>query len=79
MAIKRTISFAEDTLESLEQLVPKYKRSSFVNSAVVDALRQRAKEKAIENFPRVKGDGKPVVEILQDIRQQESDKFIDKQ
>ena len=81
MAVKRTISFAEDTLENLEQLVPKSKRSSFVNSAVVDALRQVAKEKAVdvlENFVRVEAGGKPVVETLREIRQQESGRLVGK-
>ncbi|MBF0380726.1 MAG: hypothetical protein HQL69_06900 [Magnetococcales bacterium] len=81
MAVKRTISFAEGTLKSLEELVPKHNRSSFVNNAVAYALELVAKEKAIDalySFPRVKGDGKPVVEVLQDIRKLESDKSVDK-
>lgn len=81
MPTQQTILFPDTTLKSLEQLVPESKRSEFINNAILDALQQISKEKAIkalEKFPRAKGTGKSVVETLQEIRQQESDKLTNK-
>lgn len=79
MPVETTISFSESTFDALGQVVPKSRMSSFVDHAVVEALRQVAKEKAIEaleNFPRVKSSGKPVVETLRDVRKQESSRLM---
>lgn len=73
--VKRTISFSDSTLLHLEDLVPKSKRSRFVDQAVSDALLQIAKEQALDNlsnFARTTASGKNVVDTLADIRQTES-------
>ena len=75
MLAQSTILVPDTTLKTLEQLVPESKRSEFINVAIIQALQQISKEKtieALEKFPRVKGTGKPVVETLQEIRQQKN-------
>jgi len=77
-SVKRTISFSDTTLEALIKSVPKSKRSKFVDNAVIYALHQLARKKAleaVENFKRIRPDGRSVVETLRDIRKEESDKF----
>ncbi len=78
MLVKRVISFSEETLEALKERVPKSQRSKFVNSAVVSALRQVAKEKAIdalENHQKTDSSGDSVVETLREIRSKESNRL----
>ena len=81
MSTQSTVFIPDTTFKSLEQLVPEPKRLAFINNAIIEALQQISKERAIDalaNFPRVKGTGKSVVETLQEIRQQESDKLTNK-
>lgn len=77
-SVKRTISFTNTTIEALTESVPKSKRSKFVDNAVIQALQQLAKQKALdalENFQRFPAGDKSVVETLREIRQSESDKI----
>lgn len=78
MSVKRTFSFSDTNLELLEQLIPKSKRSRFVNMALANAIEQKTKELALstlENFDRVPSFGKPVEDTLIELRQQESDRL----
>ena len=75
MSKKRTIFLSETTLEALEELVPKAKMSKFVDNVVIEALRQLAKERALdalEHFDKLEAGGKSVVDTLRDIRREEA-------
>ncbi len=79
MSTKRTFSFSKQNLDQLEQLVPKSKRSRFVDSALAKAIEQATKEKALEvleSFQRVESSGNSVVETLREIRQNESERLV---
>ncbi len=79
MSVKRTISFSEATLEKLEDLVPKYKRSSFVDDAVIHALQQVAKEKALnllEKSEKMDASGPSTVEAQRETREIESERLV---
>ncbi len=78
MSVKRSITFDETTSEKLDDLVPKSRRSKFVDRAVNDALKKVAKQKAIdalENAQKISSTGKSVVESLQNIRKTESERL----
>ncbi len=75
---KRTISFSETTLETLDELVPKSKRSRFIDRAVVKELQQAAKLKALDalqNMDRFEVTGDSIVETVRKIRQEESERL----
>ena len=79
MPIQTIISFPETTFEELKRLVPETKRSDFINNAIVDALQQISKERAIDALQKSQIDApvkKSSVEILRDIRKEESERLI---
>ena len=79
MLTKRTFSLSEDNVIQLEALVPKSKRSRFVDNAVAKAIEQATKEQAVEalkNFKRFEIKGKGVVETIREIRQSEVDNVV---
>ena len=78
MSIKKTYSFSEENIEKLEQLIPKSKRSRFLDSSLARAIEEETKANAlkeIEAFKRIKTNGDSVTEILRQIRQNESDRL----
>ena len=78
MYIKKTYSFSEENIEQLEQLVPKSKRSRFLDSALARAIEEETKAnalKALEAFKRIKTNGDSVTETLRQIRQNESSRL----
>ena len=79
---KRTISFSEDTLNTLDELIPKSKRSRFVDRAVVKELQQAAKQQALDalrNIKRFDVQGESIVDTVRSIRQSESQRLDHKQ
>ena len=79
MLTKRTFSLSEDNIMQLEALVPKSKRSRFVDNAVANAIKQATKEQALEaikNFPRITVKGQSSVAMVREIRQNEVDNLI---
>lgn len=79
---KRTISFSEDTLDTLDELIPRSKRSRFVDRAVVKELQQAAKKQALDalrNIKRFDIQGDSVVDTVRTIRQTESQRLDIKQ
>ena len=79
---KRTISFSEHTLETLDELVPKSKRSRFIDRAVVKALQKVAKQHALDtlqNMKKYEVTGDSVVETVRQIRKDESQRLEHKQ
>ena len=80
VSIENDISFADATLKALKDNIPVSQRSEFVNRAIIKALNDLKKEKALlalESFRKQYPDGKPVVETLREIRQQEVDKLFE--
>lgn len=79
MLTKRTFSLSEDNIVQLEALVPKSKRSRFVDSAVAEAIKQATKEQAVEalkNFKKFEIKGKSIVETIREVRQSEVDNLV---
>lgn len=79
LTIKKTFSLPVDTMQSLEWLVPKSKRSRFVNRALAEAIKKLQKQKSIqeiENFQAMSTTGKPITDTLQEIRQNETSRLI---
>jgi hypothetical protein len=75
---KRTISFSEDTLETLDELVPKSKRSRFIDRAVIKELQQVAKQNALDalqNMKKFDVTGDSIVETVRKIRKEESQRL----
>jgi len=73
MATVKSFSLPDEAVTILEQ-IPKRERSEFVTLAILEAAKQRVKQNAVEaiqNFQRFDtDDGKSVVEVLRDIRQE---------
>lgn len=79
MSVRKTISFSESTSQALDDLVPKDKRSEFIERAVGEALQQVAKERALdalESCNKMQATGLSVVEALRKVRQEESDRLV---
>lgn len=69
--VRAAFTIAAPVKEELEAVVPKSKRSQFVEQAIAAALLKEAKRKAlaaIDNAPCVGTDGKDSVAVLSDIR-----------
>lgn len=78
MSIKKTYSFSEENITQLEQLVPKSKRSRFLDSALARAIEEEVKIsalKTLESFKRIKTEGDSVTETLRQIRQNEANRL----
>ena len=78
MTTKRTFSLPDDTLEQFEALVPKSKRSRFVNAALISALQQKAKEQALlalEQMSKPAITGEDIVKTIQQNRQESADRL----
>jgi len=73
MATVKSFSLPDEAVTVLEQ-IPKRERSEFVTLAILEAAKQKVKQKAVEaiqNFQRFEtDDDKSVVEVLRDIRQE---------
>jgi hypothetical protein len=73
MATVKSFSLPDEAVTVLEQ-IPKRERSEFVTLAILEAAKQKVKQKAVEaiqNFQRFDtDDDKSVVEVLRDIRQE---------
>lgn len=79
---KRTISFSEDTLETLDELVPRSKRSRFIDRAVIKELQQVAKQQALDvlqNMKKFDVTGDSIVETIRKIRKEEFQRLDRKQ
>lgn len=79
LTVKKTFSLPADTMQTLEWLVPKSKRSRFVNHALSEAIKKLKKQQsmqAIEHFKAVKTTWKSVTETLRNIRDNESKRLI---
>jgi hypothetical protein len=75
---KRTISFSEDTLETLDELVPKFKRSRFIDRAVIKEIQKVAKQQtldALQNMKKFDVTGNSIVEIIRKIRKIRKEEF----
>ena len=78
MSVKKTYSFSEENIKQLEQLIPKSKRSRFLDSALTRAIEEEAKAyalKTLESFQRIKTEGDSVTETLRKIRKNEADRL----
>jgi hypothetical protein len=78
MTVKTTISLPDEALSSLEQMIPESQREKFMASAIVDALRQKSREQAIEALSRMEryeAGEESVVESIREIREREAGKF----
>ena len=78
MTIKRIFSLPEEILEQFDALVPKSKRSRFVNTASKAALQQKAREKALDaleamNNPKLTGED--VVNTIRQIRRASAERL----
>ena len=70
--LRATFSIDSEIKGRLERVVPKTKRSSFVEEAIANALRELAKQqalKAVRDFKPYPLKGPSVVETLRRIRQ----------
>lgn len=78
MWVKKTYSFSEENIARLEHLIPKSKRSRFINSALTKAIAEQTKTNALkmlEDFERIQADGKSITETLREVRQSESNRL----
>jgi metal-responsive CopG/Arc/MetJ family transcriptional regulator len=79
---KRTISFSEDTFETLDELVPRSKRSRFIDRAVIKELQQVAKQQALDvlqNTKKFDVTADSIVETIRKIRKEEFQRLDRKQ
>jgi len=74
-SIKRTFSIPKETLETLDQLIPKTTRSRFVSMAIIKELQQKGKEEALkvlENMEKFKLSSDEIIKTIRQIREEES-------
>lgn len=82
MSNQTTVSFTKTTFQELQRLIPEPERSNFINNAIINALQQLSKERAIDTLESSQIEApikKPSVEILREIRQEESERLFTKQ
>ncbi len=76
---RAAFSISEDVKQELEKMVPKNKRSQFVEKAIAEALNAQARRKAIamlENVPKFDTQGVDSVDFLRKIRKERENYIV---
>ena len=80
--VQRTFSIPKDVSSDLDEMIPNQERSKFISKSIIEALRIKKKDallSAIDNVqPWDDVDGLSAVELIRQLRKQETEKLTAK-
>ena len=80
--VKRTFSIPDEVSAELDQTIPNQERSKFITQTLIEALKQKNREKlvqAIDNIETWEPTDEPIVETIRKIREAQSTRLASKQ
>lgn len=77
--VKRMFSIPESVSSELDETIPNQERSKFITTTLTEALRRKKKEALLSAIDNIKSwqndDGLSAVELIRQLREQETEKL----